>query len=290
VRRPLDLTYDDILRLPSTSVTRFIECAGIGRVFFAEYQEKMPKGRPWRLGAYGVGEWTGVPLREVLERAGLKPTAVDVMPTGLDAAKVERPMPVAKALEPDTLLAYAMNGDLLPPDHGFPLRVVVPGWMGVNSIKWVGRISVSEEPIWVERNTKEYVLAGPDYPPQPPALGPILTTCSVKSAVFLPWPAMLPIGQHLIRGMAWSGHGAIAKVEYSLDEGRTWAQAALREPNIPKAGCRWEFPWDVQPGEHSITVRATDTAGHTQPSSETVKWNDLGYDFSAAAPHPVTVT
>ena len=139
VRNPLVLRYDDILRLPSTTVTRYVECAGNGRIFFQEYQGKVAKGRPWRLGSYGVAEWTGVPLGEVLERAGVKPTAVDVMPTGLDEKRVERPMPVAKAMEEDTILAYAMNGDVLPPDHGFPVRVVVPGWIGINSIKWVGR-------------------------------------------------------------------------------------------------------------------------------------------------------
>ena len=289
VRKRLELTYDDLLRLPSRSVVRFLECAGEGRALFSDYFGRNAKGRPWRFGAYGVAEWTGTPLSEVLERAGLKPTAVDVMPTGLDERRVERPMPVSKAMEEDTLLAYAMNGDILPPDHGFPVRVIVPGWVGINSTKWVGSIHVSEEPIYVERNTEEYVLTGPEYRPEPPAEGPVLTTTPVKSAIMLPWPAHLPPGPHMIRGVAWSGCGAIARVEYSLDEGRTWAEAAICEPNIPMAGCRWEFAWHPRPGAHTITVRATDTAGHTQPPPDAIKWNELGYDFWAAVPHPVVV-
>ena len=194
VANPLSISYDELLRMPSVTVTRFIECAGNGRIFFEEYQGTMPKGRPWRYGSYAVAEWTGVPLREILERAGIKPTAVDVMPTGLDEAAVERPMSVAKAMEPDTVVAYAMNGDLIPPDHGYPARVVVPGWVGVNSIKWVGKIHVAEEPIYVMRNTEEYVLEGPDFPPEPPAWGPILTTTPVRSGIAMAWPGTLPGG------------------------------------------------------------------------------------------------
>ena len=289
VAKPLELTYDDILRMPSVTVTRFIECAGNGRILFKEYQGDMPKGRPWRFGSYGLAEWTGVSLSEILERAAIKPTAVDVMPTGLDRSAVERPMPVAKAMEPDTVLAYAMNGDIIPPDHGYPARVVVPGWVGINSIKWVGSITVSEEPIYVERNTEEYVLAGPGFEPAPPAWGPVLTSVPVRSAIALPWPATLTPGPQTIRGFAWSGYGTITRVEYSLDDGRTWADAEIREPNIPLAGCRWEFLWDAPPGEGTITIRATDSSGKTQPTPDTMRWNQRGYEFWAAVPHPVRV-
>ena len=227
-RSRLSISYDELLRMPSVTVTRFIECAGNGRIFFEEYQGKVAKGRPWRYGSYAVAEWTGVPLREILERAGIKPSAVDVMPTGLDDAAVERPMPVSKAMEPDTIVAYAMNGDLIPPDHGFPARVIVPGWVGVNSIKWVGKILVCEEPIHVMRNTEEYVLEGPDFPPEPPAWGPVLTTTPVRSGIAMAWPGKLHAGTQAIRGFAWSGHGSISRVEYSLDDGKTWADAASR--------------------------------------------------------------
>ncbi len=289
VKKPLELTYEDLLRLPSVTVTRFVECAGNGRIFFEEYQERTPKGRPWRFGSYAVAEWTGVSLNEILDRAGIKPSAVDVMPTGLDKSAVERPMPVSKALQDDTIVAYAMNGDLLPPDHGFPARVVVPGWVGINSIKWVGKIAVSEEPIYVERNTEEYVLDGPDFPPVPPALGPVLTSTPVRSGIAMSWPGTLTSGPQAIRGFAWSGYGSIARVEYSLDDGKTWADAAIREPNIPLAGCRWEFVWNPTPGKYTITMRATDSAGNTQPLPDAMRWNERGYEFWAAVPHPVTV-
>ena len=167
VEKPLSLSYDELLRLPSVTVTRFIECAGNGRIFFQEYQGKVAKGRPWRYGSYAVAEWTGVALHEILERAHIKPSAVDVMPTGLDAAAVERPMPVSKAMQPDTIVAYAMNGDLLPPDHGFPARVVVPGWVGINSIKWVGKIFVSEEPVSCHAEHRGVRVGGAGLRPRP---------------------------------------------------------------------------------------------------------------------------
>jgi len=288
VARPLELNYDEMLRLPSTSVVRYVECAGNGRGFYNEVLGKPAKGTQWRLGAYGVAEWTGVRLGEILNRAGLKRSAVDVMPTGLDARKIERPMPVAKALEDDTLLVYAMNGDVLPADHGFPVRVLVPGWIGIASIKWVGRLFVSEEPIFVEKNTKDYVLIGPDFPEKPPAKGPILTFQTLKSAAALPWPATLSAGQNLIRGYAWSPHGKIAKVQYSVDGGKTWAVAQLREPNLSRAGARWEFAWAPKPGDYTLMTRATDEKGNTQP--DTVRWNELGYEFSAVVRHPIKVT
>jgi sulfane dehydrogenase subunit SoxC len=287
VERPLELTYDDLLRLPSRSVTCYIECAGNGRSFFKDVNNQPAKGTQWRLGAYGVAEWMGVPLAEILNRAGLKRSAVDVMPTGLDTRKIERPMSVAKALEEDTLLAYAMNGDILPPDHGFPVRTVVPGWIGIANIKWVGRIIVSEEPLFVEKNTTDYVLVGPDFPERPPAKGPILSLQTMKCAIALPWPAILSTGPNLIRGYAWSPYGKIAQVEYSLDGGANWAKAALREPNIPRGGVKWDFAWEARPGAYTIMTRASDDKGNTQPL--TVPWNELGYEFWAALRHPVTV-
>lgn len=288
VERPLELTYDELLGLPSVSLIRYIECAGNGRAFFGEELGRESDSWPrWRLGGYGVAEWTGVPLRDVLALAGLKKTACDVMPEGLDAKKVQRPMPLEKALEPDTLLAYAMNGQPLSPDHGFPVRVVAPGWIGNQSIKWVGRIEVSESPIYSYFNTEEYVMIGPDYKPESHRAGPALSHTSIKSALELAWPAKLSAGRQLIRGRSWSPFGAIARVQYSLDRGATWQDARLREPNIPRAGVRWDFEWDARPGEHTIRVRATDDAGNAQPDQ--VPWNEKGYLFSAVVGHPVRV-
>jgi sulfane dehydrogenase subunit SoxC len=131
VERALVLGYNELLQMSSVSVVRALECAGNGRVFFKERQEREATGTPWRLGAIGVAEWTGVPLREILELAGLKKSAREVMLESLDAVRMRRPLPVQKALEESTLLALGMNGEVLPPDHGFPARVVVPGWAAV---------------------------------------------------------------------------------------------------------------------------------------------------------------
>ncbi len=283
VERPVELTFGDLLKLPSRSVICFIECAGNGRSFFADLLGRPAEGGQWRLGAISVSEYTGVPLAAVLELAGLRPDARDVLIEGLDQLKINRPIPIEKALDPNTILAYAMNGADIPPDHGYPVRAVVPGWVGINSIKWVGRIEVSNQPIKVATNTTSYILDGPDYPDKPP-----VTTQNVKSAVALPWDATLPAGRHLIRGFAWSGQGRVIKVEYSLDEGKTWTQATIREPVLPLTWVRWEFVWDARPGKYTIRVRATDERGNTQP--DTVPWNRLGYLFNAVVPHPVTVT
>lgn len=289
VARPLGLTYNELLAMPARTVTRYVECAGNGRSFFASLLKRSAEGGQWHLGAYGIAEWTGVPLAALLERAGIKNTAVDVMPTGADATRVERPMPVAKAMEEDTILAYLMNGDLLPVDHGFPARAIVAGWVGINSIKWVDKITVSEKPIFVEKNTTSYVLIGPDYQPQPPAKGPVLTSQVMKSACCLPWPATLKSGAQKITGYAWSPAGQIAAVEVSIDGGQTFQPASLTGPNIERAGSRWEFSFNARPGDMTITPRAADEKGGRQYDSSAQKWNQLGYAFGAMAPHPVRV-
>ena len=288
VERTLELTYDDLLAMPSHSVVRYVECAGNGRSMFHIAYGKKAQGTQWKLGTIGVAEWTGVPLSAILDRAGLKRTAKDVMAEGLDDLKVRRPISVAKALAEDTLLVYAMNGDTLPPDHGFPIRLITPGWIGVSSIKWVGRIEVSEEALFSHWNTETYVLLGPDYQPSPPANGPILSSQSLKSSLELALDAQLRAGQRLIKGRSWSPVGKIARVEYSLDQEKTWQPTQLQEPNIAGAWARWSFPWEAKPGKYTITVKATDTAGNTQPDS--VSWNDQGYLYNAPIHHAVTVT
>jgi DMSO/TMAO reductase YedYZ molybdopterin-dependent catalytic subunit len=287
VQRSLELTYDELVGLPSVSVMRYVECAGNGRSFFETYQGKKAQGTQWKLGAIGVAEWTGVPLREILDRAGVKRTAVDVMPEGLDDLKVRRPMSLAKALEADTLLVYAMNGEPLPLDHGFPVRVLVPGWIGVANIKWVGRVQVSEEPLFSSWNTDTYIFIGPDYKPNPPAKGPVLSSQTVKSALELPWGGEIARARQLVRGRSWSPFGKIAQVDYSLDAGKSWKKATLREPNISQAWARWDFEWDAGPGKHNIRVRATDEKGNGQP--DRVAFNEQGYLYNAVVDHPITV-
>ena len=286
IERPRELRFDDLLRLPSRSVTCFVECAGNGRGFFGEFMGKVASGTQWRLGAIGVAEWTGVPLGAVLELAGVKRDTprdiLNVLVEGLDSVKVNRPLSLTKAFEDDTLLAYAMNGEPVAPDHGFPLRAIVPGWVGINNIKWVGRIEVRNSVIEVPTTTRSYVLEGPDYPSKV-----VLRQQVIKSALALPWGATLPAGVQRLRGFAWSPVGRIAKVEVSVDRGTSWRPATLREPNIPRAWTRWDFEWDARPGEHVIITRAADDRGTTQPVS--VAWNAQGYGYNVPIPHPVKV-
>ena len=281
VERTLELGYEEILRLPAVSVTKALECAGNGRAFFGENQGREAPGLPWRLGAIGVAEWTGTPMGEVLERAGLKRAARDVMAESLDGVRMRRPLPVEKAVE-DALLVYGMNGGELPPDHGYPVRVIVPGWAAVASVKWVGRLHVAEERLFSPWNTEDYVLTGGGFGDERIPLA----SQGVKSALELPWPARLGRGRQEIRGRSWSGAGAIARVGYSIDGG-PWREARMSGPNIAGAWVRWGFAWDARPGMHEVRVRAVDEAGAVQPDA--VGWNDLGYLYDGVVGHPVEV-
>jgi DMSO/TMAO reductase YedYZ molybdopterin-dependent catalytic subunit len=288
VTTPISLSYDDLLALPAVNAIKAIECAGNGRSFYAAQQGFTASGTQWRLGAISVGHWKGVRLSRVLELAGLKPTAVDVEPQGLDPevgtnGHVRRAIPIAKALD-DVLLVYELNGKPLPPDHGFPVRVLVPGWIGISNIKWVGHIEVSETPLSSAWNTTQYRLFGPNYPDQP-----LVTTQVVKSAFELPFPASLPRGWHVLQGRSWSAHAAIRKVEVSFDDGRRWWPALINPlGTLPQAWAHWTFFWPAAPGSYKLKARATDTRGNVQPTS--VPNNDQGYLFGAVVDHPVTIT
>ncbi|WP_182877594.1 sulfite oxidase [Microbispora sp. H10670] len=281
VRRAVDYTYDDLWhRFPLVSVVRTLECAGNRRALFAAECGRRFDGVQWGRGAIGTAEWTGVPLRDLLEPAGLTGTAVEVMPEGLDEGRARRPMPLAKALAPDTLLALAMNGEILPPDHGFPARVVVSGWLGAASVKWVGRIEVSDHPLHVAWNTDDYVLVTPGGPAVP------ITSTPVASLVELPWPARLRPGPRLVRGRAYAGEDRVAAVDYRIDDG-PWRPAGLDGPDLPGVWTRWRFTWDPTPGAHVVRVRATDEHGRSQPDA--TPWNALGYCHNSVLPHPVLV-
>ena len=288
-----EFSYDQLARLDAREVTCAIECAGNGRRYLDVQQGTPAPGSQWGLGAVGVARWRGVPLAEVLERAGLGRDAVSVMPEGLDRTvkadgadqgHVRRPLPIEKALD-DALIAFEMNGEELPPDHGFPARLVVPGWIGVASIKWLGSVEVADHPLTSPWNTKWYRMTGPAYPPDSPPLG----EQPVKSAFELAQDAELPAGRRIdLHGRSWSGHGAIRRVEVSTDGGASWRRARLRGPNRPHAWVRWELPWrDPEPGRHELLARATDREGNTQP--DRVPFNDNGYQFWAVVRHPVRV-
>ena len=288
----IELSYDQLRRMPQRDIVTAIECAGNGRSFFGSQQGTPAPGTQWGSGAIGVARWRGVPLRVVLERAGISPSAVDVMPAGLDPTvvsggvdygHVRRPLPVEKALD-DVLVALSMNGADLPPDHGFPARLVVPGWIGVASIKWVGDIEVSDEPLFSYWNTQQYVMTGTAYPDRP-----LVTEQTVKSAWELAWGARLPAGEPVrLTGRAWSGTAPIAKVEVSVDEGVTWTPARLEGPRGPGTWTRFRHEQPaLAEGPLQLWARATDTDGRTQPA--TVPFNTNGYLFGAVVRHPVVL-
>jgi DMSO/TMAO reductase YedYZ molybdopterin-dependent catalytic subunit len=227
----------------------------------------------------------------VLRRAGLAPHAVDVQPSGLDPnyvtggvdlGPVRRPMPVAKALD-DVLLAYEMNGEPLPPDHGHPVRLIVPHWIGIASIKWVGRIEVSDVPLFSPWNTQFYRLFGPGFP----AEGRPFDRQVIKSAFELDPGAQLAAGvRTTLRGRSWSAGGPIRHVEVSTDGGARWRRARPVGRSAGGAWQRWEVGWRPSEGTHELLARATDVHGTTQP--DVARYNTLGYLFDAVARVPVS--
>ena len=287
VRRPVIYRYDDLWTLfPLVSVIRTIECAGNRRVLLGDEFRMAFNGTAWGRGAIGTAEWTGVRLRDLLAAANLTAGAREVMPESLDEIRARRPMPLAKALADDTVVALAMNGEILPADHGFPARMVVSGWLGAASIKWLTRIEVSQEPLYVPWNTVDYVLIGPRYPADGPARGLEITTLPVSALAELPWPARLRPEPQMIRGRAFAGENAIAAVEYRIDDS-PWRAAELGSPAIAGAWTRWQFAWTPEPGDHVLRVRAADERGNTQP--DTSEWNELGYLQNSVLSHPVHV-
>ena len=291
VSLPLKLTYDEVRALPSHSLISYLECAGNHRAMFGILQGRESSGTQWMTGAVGNGEWLGARLADVLTLAGIREDAVSVMLMGLDTEAPEGGfrfvLPVEKAMHPDTLLAYALNGETLPRDHGFPIRALVPGWVGSANIKWLGRIMVSTEQLWTRNNTTSYTLIGDAYPPVGESEGQPVTEQSIKSALALPWPADLAAGRQRIHGYAHSPAGPITRVEWSADGGRTWAEASVSATQPDYSWARFEFEWEALPGEGTIMTRATDAAGNTQPDA--VPFNEKGYLFNQPVPHPVRV-
>lgn len=278
VRCPAVHDYADLRAMPSRTIDVAIECTGNGRRFYGTQQHDPAPGTPWGLGAIGVARWRGVPLAHLLRQAGLRPDAVDVVAQGLDApfeqyGHVRRPLPVAKAME-DVLVAYEMNGRPLPPDHGFPARLVVPGWAGIASIKWLGDLAVTTSAAVTPWNTVFYR----DITVQP-----------VRSAFELAWDSTLVAGRpYVLRGRSWSGRGHIVKVEVSFDGGLTWREAERHGRHLVGAWTRWHVTW-VPPrrGPHVLMAMATDETGATQPL--VAPRHPLGYDFDAVVRHPVQV-
>lgn len=208
------------------------------------------------------------------------------MPESLDAIRARRPLPLAKALARDTVVAFAMNGEPLRAEHGFPARLVVSGWLGAASIKWLGRIEVSEHAIQVPWNTEDYVLISDEHGAAEPGGRSVITEPALSTLVELAWPATLRTGPQLIRGRAFAGEGRITKVEWRIDD-EQWAPATILSPGGPGVWARWQICWPATPGDHVLRVRATDDRGNVQP--ESTPPNALGYMHESVLAHPVHV-
>lgn len=315
VERPVTLTYEDLLRLPSRSMFATMECHGNARTLFWEQQKmKDVAGGNWGMGAVGLAEWRYVPMSEIFSLVGLRSNAVEVLFwSGVDGAgDIGRPMPVKDILErPNEIgLAYKMNGLDLTPDHGYPVRALIPGWGGAASTKWITEIKISPNRFWVRLNTRGEVFIGPDYAADVAGpndeyrsgitakdiRGTPVRWMNVKSLLTVPLvlrdspsiPAnyplrkgelpTVPVGQRTMTGYAWAPQG-IRRVDYRINGG-AWERARLVEPNLGRyTWVRFEFPWLAARGVHTIETRATDVNGNSQPAS--VPFNELGMSNNA---------
>ncbi|MCS7101400.1 MAG: sulfite oxidase [Burkholderiaceae bacterium] len=284
VERELTFSVEELKRnFKAVTIQAMLECAGAGRTAY----QPTPRGTPWSpTGGMGCPRWTGVRLADVLKAAGIRANAVHVAGQGADfgevatAAPVIRSIPVAKAMEPNTLIVWDMNGEPLPPVHGFPIRLLVPGWAGSASTKWLTTLTVLDAPFKGTYMDDSYRM--PRYPVAPgdrmPADTVSTEACPVKSMITSPAPnAKYKLGDPiLVRGKAWVGEGAIERVEISLDEGVTWQRAQLDPPGDKYAwrGFRFLFR-PTRPGYQTFLARAWDDKGNAQPIVAT--WNPLGY-------------
>ena len=277
VTRPSRLTLEEIRSRPSVTMPVTLECAGNGRARLSP----RPLGQPWLHEAIGTAEWTGTPLRSVLEEVGLGSDAVEIVFTGADVGiqgdvkqEYQRSLTVADATRDEVLLAYEMNGRPLEPQHGAPLRLLVPGWYGMTSVKWLVRIDAVTQPFEGYQQAVAYRLQENEEDD-----GPRVTRMFPRALMIPPgitdYPArrrFLEPGPLVLHGRAWSGRGPIVGVEVGIDE--AWGEAKLSEPVGEYAWRGWSFEWDARPGVHELRCRATDEAGNTQPLEQ--PWNAQG--------------
>jgi DMSO/TMAO reductase YedYZ molybdopterin-dependent catalytic subunit len=292
VEQPLQLGLDELRERPAVTQDVTMECAGTGR---ARIQPRT-LSQPWLHHAVGTGRWTGTPLWPLLEEAGLADEAVEVLFTGLDRGveggqeqSYQRSLPLDELRRDEVVLAYALNGQPLPPQHGFPVRLLVPGWYGMTQVKWLASIEAIAEPFHGYQQDQAYrIRQEPDDDGEP------VSRIVVRSLLqppgipeFYSRDRVVEPGTHRITGRAWSGHGPITAVEISADGGTTWQPATVQAASGPHAWHGFHAHWDAEePGEHELVSRATDAAGNTQPLE--AAWNLGGYAVNAV--HRVRVT
>lgn len=276
VERPLVLTMDEIRRLPSVSRIHFLECGGNSG---GEWGAKTGPDVQRSYGLASCSEWTGVPLRLVLDEAGLKANASWLIAEGADACRMQRSVPIVKALD-DALLAYGQNGEPLRPAQGFPLRLLTPGWEGNVQVKWLERLHVTDQPYMTRDETSKYSDLMPDGKARIFSLPQ-----EAKSVVTFPSGGQsLPgAGLYELSGLAWTGKGRIERVEVTFDGGRTWQDARLDEPRLRLAFTRFRLPWRWDGKPATIASRATDETGYVQPTREELiaaRGTNSGYHFN----------
>jgi sulfane dehydrogenase subunit SoxC len=292
VERPITLDLESVQARERVSAAVTLECAGNGRALL----EPRPVSQPWLLEAVGNARWTGTPLAPLLDEAGIASDANEVAFAGADRGvegeveqTYERALPLDEAMRAEVLLAYAMNDQPLLPQHGFPLRLIVPGWYGMTHVKWLTRIEVLREPFTGYQNARGYRMrTDPDDAGEgvsrivpralmvPPGIPEFMTRSRIVEA-----------GTVELRGRAWSGLGAITRVEVS-DDGSSWWDADLDEtPGDPFAWRSWTTTWDARPGDRLLMCRATDATGAAQALDAT--WNVGGYSNNAVQRVPVLV-
>ena len=281
VDREVTIDLPTLQTMPARSYTAFLECSGNSRNRFGRQGGGKVEGTDWGEGAVGNATWTGVPLRDVLAIAGVRADAVEIVAQGADFEGMQRAIPIDVATNGDVLLAWEMNGQPLLPAHGGPVRMIVPGWGAIASTKWLASLTLIDHPFDGYWNADNYVL----YDETGAAIGPV-QRMPVKSVIVSPKDGTTidssPITVH---GFAWSGHGAIASVEYS-DDGKIWHTATITRQDGPFSWTAFAFDWSPESGVQRIMSRATDTAGNVQP--ETATWNRKGYQMNAI--RPVTIT
>ncbi|WP_320536864.1 sulfite oxidase [Pseudarthrobacter sp. IC2-21] len=290
VERSLELSLAALHRDPAITVPVTLECAGNGRSLL----QPRPLSQPWILEGVGTAEWTGVPLAYLLAQAGVLDSAVEVVFTGADAGiqggvrqQYARSLPIREALRPDVVLAYKMNGRDLPPQHGYPLRLVVPGWYGMASVKWLQSIDVVRVPFEGFQQKVAYQYQADAHDAGVPVSRIRIRSLMVPPGVpdFFTRKRVLPHGPVTLQGRAWSGEGAVTRVEVGIDG--QWVSAHLEKPAGPFAWCKWTLPWVADPGEHELSCRAMDSTGATQPLGQ--NWNYQGMGNNVVQRVSVTV-
>jgi DMSO/TMAO reductase YedYZ molybdopterin-dependent catalytic subunit len=294
VAKPLSFTLDELRGRPAVELAATMECAGNGRALL----EPRPISQPWLTEAVGTGLWRGVELAPLLAEAAPAGSAVEVVFTGLDRGvegeieqRYERSLSLAEATGARCVLAYELNGAPLPPQHGFPLRLVVPGWYGMTNVKWLSRITVVEEPFAGYQVVNGYRVRQSEDEEGRPVTRMRPRSLMVPPGIpeFMTRERIVDRGRVLLEGRAWSGRAPIARVEVSADGGGTWADAVLEaNPDHPWAWTGWSFAWDaVTAGPATLCCRATDETGETQPLEPS--WNLGGYENNAVQRVPVVV-